>query len=280
MGRLRALPARGRPERRGQRRPRRHERRTRGGAARRCGCSASPAPATCARALPAPPLRAAAGDAGRARPLPVPPWSLCASPGCAASGSPRRRNLDGLRTARARAHDCALALRQPACDRAPHGELFGFDHRLEIYVPAAQRRWGYYVLPILHRERLVARADLALRPPANVLRVQALIREDGVRRTPGAGPRGPNHALERWRSGVGPAAWSESRRGGTGGPGGNHAEHSDLGGIHAQRLRSGTADCRGGAPRWATRWRSHSRSARRWPRPDQAAPARCSSRSR
>ncbi len=87
------------------------------------------------------------------------------------------------------------------CDRARTAELFGFEHRLEIYVPAAQRRWGYYVLPILHRERLVARADLALDGRAGVLRVLALYREDGVRRTP-ALDRAVTVALERlaaWR---------------------------------------------------------------------------------
>lgn len=91
------------------------------------------------------------------------------------------------------------------CDRARVAELFGFEHRLEIYVPAAKRRWGYYVLPILHRERIVARADAALDARAGVLRVHALHREPGVRRTP-ALDRAVLRALERlaaWRGASG-----------------------------------------------------------------------------
>lgn len=90
------------------------------------------------------------------------------------------------------------------CDRARTAELFGFEHRLEIYVPAPQRRWGYYVLPILHRERLVARADLTLDRDAGVLRVLALYREPAVRRTP-ALDRAVMRALERL------AAWRGAR---------------------------------------------------------------------
>ncbi|HEV7882959.1 MAG TPA: crosslink repair DNA glycosylase YcaQ family protein [Solirubrobacteraceae bacterium] len=91
------------------------------------------------------------------------------------------------------------------CDRARTAELFGFDHRLEIYLPAAQRRWGYYVLPILHRERLVARADAALDRDAGLLRVRALYHEPDVRRTPALDRaiEGALHRLAAWRGAAG-----------------------------------------------------------------------------
>lgn len=44
-------------------------------------------------------------------------------------------------------------------DRRRTAESFEFDYQLEMYKPAAKRRWGYFALPILYGDRLVGKLD-------------------------------------------------------------------------------------------------------------------------
>jgi uncharacterized protein len=59
-------------------------------------------------------------------------------------------------------------------DRKRLAEIFEFDYQLEMYKPAAQRRWGYWALPVLHGDRFVGKLDASADHREGVLRVHAL----------------------------------------------------------------------------------------------------------
>jgi uncharacterized protein YcaQ len=104
-------------------------------------------------------------------------------------------------------------------DRRRAERLFDFFYRIEIYVPKAKRTYGYFVLPILHGERLIGRLDPRFDRATETLHIQ------GVWAQPDApGDAGPAIAatiadLARWRGareiaheGPVPAMWRRALR--------------------------------------------------------------------
>jgi uncharacterized protein YcaQ len=70
-------------------------------------------------------------------------------------------------------------------DRARLSRLFGFDYRIEIFVPAAKRKWGYYVFPLLEGDRFVGRIEVKADRSQQVLNVIDIWLEPKVKWTVG-----------------------------------------------------------------------------------------------
>ncbi len=85
------------------------------------------------------------------------------------SGKPRTELLAPL--------DCML------WDRKLIKELFDFDYKWEIYTPETQRKYGYYVLPLLSGERFIGRVEVVASTGQNALLVKNIWLEKGIRPT-------------------------------------------------------------------------------------------------
>jgi uncharacterized protein YcaQ len=83
-------------------------------------------------------------------------------------------------------------------DRGFAEELFDFRYRLEIYLPKEKREFGFYVLPILHGDRLIGRADPMLDHKANVLRVNAVFAEPEAPESAGPAVAKAIASLGKW----------------------------------------------------------------------------------
>jgi hypothetical protein len=120
----------------------------------------------------------ALADAGRLIPVGIDGWSEDAFVHCDLAATLERAAAGTLRSRVTR----LLSPFDPVVwDRQRARELFDFDYRIECYTPAEKRRYGYFVLPVLHGGRLVGRLDAKAHRAQGVFEVKALYLEPGVR---------------------------------------------------------------------------------------------------
>jgi uncharacterized protein len=98
-------------------------------------------------------------------------------------------------------------------DRVRAEELFDFEYTLEMYKPAAKRRWGYFALPIVHGDTLVGKLDAKADHKASVLRVNAIHEDVKFTRAITKGVQAELEDLASWlRLGAVQSARTESRQ--------------------------------------------------------------------
>ncbi|MCW3491801.1 winged helix-turn-helix domain-containing protein [Microbacterium sp. SSM24] len=133
-------------------------------------------------------------DSGELQPVTVDGWTVAGRPAKAWLHSdahvPRRVDAAALLTP----FDPVVWFR----DRAER--LFDFEYRIEIYTPAAQRRYGYYSLPVLVGDDVVGRVDLKADRAASTLRVQSAWWEHGRPSDAAARVADELRAAARWQS--------------------------------------------------------------------------------
>jgi hypothetical protein len=83
-------------------------------------------------------------------------------------------------------------------DRKRMTELFQFDYQLEMYKPAAKRRWGYWALPILYGDELIGKVDAAADRKAGVLRINAVHEDEPFTKAMTAAVRKEIKDLAKW----------------------------------------------------------------------------------
>jgi uncharacterized protein YcaQ len=83
-------------------------------------------------------------------------------------------------------HSAVLSPFDPVVwDRRRAEDFFNFSYRLECYTPAPKRKYGYFVLPLLHKGALAGRMDAKMHRQQGVLEIIALYGEEGVSFTAG-----------------------------------------------------------------------------------------------